>query len=114
MKSGKKGETYNIGGNCEMENTVVVEMICHMLDERQPKANGKPRKELITFVKDRLGHDRRYAIDSTKLKEALGWMPEESFKSGLRKTIQWYMDHQDWVNRVKSGEYKSWISQHYG
>jgi dTDP-glucose 4,6-dehydratase len=114
MKSGKRGETYNIGGNCEMENTVVVEMICHMLDERQPKADGKPRKELITFVKDRPGHDRRYAIDCTKLKEALGWMSEESFESGLRKTIQWYMDHQDWVNRVKSGEYQSWISQHYG
>ena len=114
MKSGKRGETYNIGGNCEMENTVVVEMICHMLDELQPKADGKPRKELISFVKDRPGHDRRYAIDCTKLKEALGWMPEESFESGLKKTIQWYMDHQSWVERVKSGEYQSWISQHYG
>jgi len=114
MKQGKRGETYNIGGNCEMENTVVVEMICDMLDELQPKADGAPRRELITFVKDRPGHDRRYAIDFSKLKEALGWMPEESFESGLRKTIQWYLDHQDWVERVKSGEYKSWISQHYG
>jgi dTDP-glucose 4,6-dehydratase len=114
MKSGKRGETYNIGGNCEMENTLVVEMICHILDELQPKADGKPRKELISFVKDRPGHDRRYAIDCTKLKEALGWMPEESFESGLKKTIQWYMDHQSWVERVKSGEYQAWISQHYG
>ena len=114
MKNGKKGETYNIGGNCEMENTAVVEMICRLLDEQQPKADGKPRKELITFVKDRPGHDRRYAIDFSKLKDALGWKPEESFESGLRKTIQWYMDHQNWVNRVKSGAYKTWIKEHYG
>ena len=97
-----------------MENTVVVEMICDMLDELQPKADGTSRRKLITFVKDRPGHDRRYAIDFSKLKEALGWMPQESFESGLRKTIQWYLDHQDWVERVKSGEYKSWITQHYG
>jgi dTDP-glucose 4,6-dehydratase len=114
MKSGTRGETYNIGGNCEMENTAVVKMVCQMLDDQLPKADGKPRKELISFVKDRPGHDRRYAIDCTKLTETLGWTPEESFESGLRKTIQWYMDHRDWVERVKSGEYQSWISQHYG
>lgn len=114
MKKGKRGETYNIGGDCEMDNLVVVEMICDILDELQGEAEGKSRRDLITFVKDRPGHDRRYAIDFSKLKEALGWRPEGSFESGLRKTIQWYMDHQDWVARVKSGEYKSWVSQHYG
>ncbi len=114
MKHGKRGETYNIGGDCEMENTVVVEMICDLLDALQPMAGGRSRRELIAFVKDRPGHDRRYAIDCSKLKTALGWMPEESFESGLRKTIRWYLDHQDWVDRVKSGAYKSWIRRHYG
>ena len=114
MKQGKRGETYNIGGNSEMENIRVVEKICDILDESDTEADVRSRRKLITFVKDRPGHDRRYAIDFTKLRNELGWLPEESFESGLRKTIKWYVDHQTWVNRVKSGEYQSWIKEHYG
>jgi dTDP-glucose 4,6-dehydratase len=114
MRHGKRGETYNIGGNNEMENIRVVEMICDILDELHTGAENRSRRELITFVKDRPGHDRRYAIDSTKLRQELSWRPEESFESGLRKTIQWYLGHQAWVDRVKSGEYQSWIKEHYG
>ena len=114
MKHGSKGETYNTGGSNELENIRIVEMICDTLDELQKWGGGRSRRDLITFVKDRPGHDRRYAIDSTKLKQGLGWAPEESLESGLRKTIQWYLDNQEWVNRVKSGEYQSWIKEHYG
>ncbi len=114
MKRGKRGETYNIGGKNEMENIRLVEMICDILDTHQKQEGGRPRRELITFVKDRPGHDRRYAIDFTKLREELGWMPEESLESGMRKTIQWYLDNQQWVNRVRSGEYQTWIKEHYG
>jgi len=114
MKQGEKGETYNIGGAHEMENIKVVEMICDILDEIQDRRRDQSRRELITFVKDRPGHDLRYAIDFTKLKQDLGWSPKESFESGIRKTIQWYLDNQEWVNRVKSGEYQSWIKKHYG
>ncbi|MGR3177191.1 MAG: dTDP-glucose 4,6-dehydratase [Candidatus Anammoxibacter sp.] len=124
MKNGKHGETYNIGGNNEMENIKLVELICDILDssdsndeianpkKNQPR-NNQPRKELMTFVKDRPGHDRRYAIDPTKLKEELGWVPEETIESGMRKTVQWYCDNHDWVSRVKTGEYKTWIKKHY-
>lgn len=114
MRHGKRGETYNIGANNEMENIRVVEMICDILDELHTGAENRSCRELITFVKDRPGHDRRYAIDSTKLRQALDWRPEESFESGLRKTIEWYLGHQEWVDRVKSGEYQSWIKEHYG
>jgi dTDP-glucose 4,6-dehydratase len=114
MRQGKRGETYNIGGNNEMENIRVVEMICDILDELHTGAENRSCRELITFVKDRPGHDRRYAIDSTKLRQALDWRPKESFESGLRKTIEWYLGHQAWVDRVKSGEYQSWIKEHYG
>jgi len=114
MKHGKRGETYNIGGSNEMENIKVVEMICDILDEIQDRGQDRSRRELISFVKDRPGHDLRYAIDFTKLKQDLGWSPKESFESGIRKTIQWYLHNQEWVNRVKSGEYKSWIKKHYG
>ncbi|MGR3318295.1 MAG: dTDP-glucose 4,6-dehydratase [Candidatus Anammoxibacter sp.] len=116
MKNGKHGETYNIGGNNEMENIKLVELICDILDSNDGDANQKnnrQRKELMTFVKDRPGHDRRYAIDSTKLKEELGWAPEETVESGIRKTVQWYCDNHDWVNRIKTGEYKTWIKKHY-
>jgi len=114
MKHGKKGETYNIGGNSEMENIRMVEMICDLVDERVGISVTGTRRGLITFVKDRPGHDRRYAVDFTKLKEELDWYPRESLSTGLKKTISWYLEHQDWVNRVRSGEYQKWIQEHYG
>jgi len=113
MKEGKRGETYNIGGDNEFENIRLVEMICDILDEFQEDKVKQPRRELITFIKDRPGHDRRYAIDFTKLKKELGWSPEESFESGIHKTIQWYLNNQEWVSRVKSGDYQRWIKEHY-
>ncbi len=114
MKNGKRGETYNIGGDTEMENIRIVEMVCDILDELPVPKRDYPRRELVEFVKDRPGHDRRYAIDFTKLTEELGWMPEESLESGIRKTIKWYLDNQEWVDRVRSGEYQSWIKEQYG
>jgi dTDP-glucose 4,6-dehydratase len=113
MQSGKRGETYNVGGNSEMENLVIVEMICDILDEIRPPAKGRSRRALITFVEDRPGHDRRYAIDFTKLCETLNWGPAESFATGLKKTISWYLDNPGWVDRVRSGEYQRWIDEHY-
>ncbi len=114
MKKGRRGDTYNIGANQEMENIKLVEMVCVILDELAGVGDGPSRKELITYVKDRPGHDRRYAIDSSKLRRELGWAPEETMESGVRKTIQWYMDNVRWVERVKSGEYKAWVRQQYG
>jgi dTDP-glucose 4,6-dehydratase len=113
MKNGKMGETYNVGGNNEMENIKIVEMICDILDEMNKLSDNRPRKELITFVKDRPGHDRRYAIDFTKLNQELHWKPEASLETGIRDTIQWYLDNREWVERVKSGEYQTWIETHY-
>jgi len=114
MKQGKRGETYNIGGDNEMENIRVVEMVCDILDEIRPGKRGKNRRELITFVKDRPGHDRRYAIDFGKLKQNLGWVPAESFETGIRKTIHWYLENRAWVDHIRSGEYQIWIKEHYG
>jgi len=114
MKNGTSGETYNVGGNSELENIAVVEMICDILDERNLLSEGRSRRDLITFVKDRPGHDLRYAIDFSKLSKDLNWSPKESFETGIRDTIQWYMDNQKWVERVRSGEYKEWIETHYG
>jgi dTDP-glucose 4,6-dehydratase len=114
MKSGKKGEMYNIGGNSEMENIVIVEMICDILDEVLPTSDGKSRRGLITFVKDRPGHDRRYAIDFRKLQGELNWSPKESFSSGIRKTIEWYLGNRAWIDNIRSGEYQAWIKEHYG
>jgi dTDP-glucose 4,6-dehydratase len=105
---------YNIGGSSEMENIVIVELICDLLDEMLPSSDRKSRRELITYVKDRPGHDRRYAIDFSKLQEALNWSPRESFASGIRKTIQWYLNNSAWIENIRSGEYQSWIKEHYG
>jgi dTDP-glucose 4,6-dehydratase len=113
MKNGTRGEAYNIGGNCEIKNIDLVEQICDLLDETTEKLPNRSRKELITFVKDRPGHDRRYAIDFSKTKNNLGWSPEESFKSGMKKTIQWYISNRKWADRVKSGEYRKWIKKQY-
>ncbi len=115
MKRGAIGQTYNIGGSGELENIKVVETICDLIDN----ISGKPdsvnsRRELITYVEDRPGHDRRYAIDSAKLKAELDWEPEETFSSGLLKTVNWYLDNPDWVQHVRSGEYLEWIENHYG
>ena len=114
MRDGQRGATYNIGGNTEMPNLAVVEKICDILDEIAANRNNGPRRELITFVTDRPGHDRRYAIDFSKIKEELGWTPIESFETGIRKTINWYLGNMQWVQRVQSGEYQTWIKQHYG
>ncbi len=113
MEKGAKGETYNIGGNNEMENIRIVELICDYLDGIEKPKNHASRRDLIKFVKDRPGHDRRYAIDSTKIQENLGWTPDESFETGLEKTIKWYLDNTTWIDRVKSGEYQTWIDKHY-
>jgi dTDP-glucose 4,6-dehydratase len=113
MNNGKKGETYNIGGHCEMHNIDVVRMICDILDQQAPEKGAEPRRELITFVKDRPGHDRRYAIDSSKLQNGLGWVPAESFETGMHKTIDWYLNNREWADRVRSGEYRKWIKRHY-
>jgi len=113
MKNGKKGETYNVGGDSEIENIKLVEMICDILDEEDKLSDGRSRRDLITFVKDRPGHDLRYAIDFSKLNEELNWSPETSLETGIRYTIQWYMDNRKWIERVKSGEYQTWIKTHY-
>ncbi len=114
MMLGNIGQMYNVGGNAEMENILIVQMICDILDEIKPPADGKPRRNLITFVKDRPGHDRRYAIDFSKLKKELGWSPKESFKSGLRKTVNWYLKQSKWVKNIKTGAYQSWMKEQYG
>ncbi len=111
MQYGTRGETYNVGGRCEMKNIDVVTTICDILDEIRPVSES--RRKLITFVKDRPGHDLRYAIDCAKIEKELGWKPEESFDTGIRKTINWYIKHPQWLEHVRSGEYQSWISRHY-
>jgi dTDP-glucose 4,6-dehydratase len=113
MKNGIRGQTYNIGGRCELANIDTVNMICDLLDDIRPGEDQTSRRELIHFVKDRPGHDLRYAIDCTKIEKELGWAPRESFESGLKKTILWYLDNSQWVERVKSGDYRNWIKQHY-
>ncbi|MGB3491327.1 MAG: dTDP-glucose 4,6-dehydratase [Elainellaceae cyanobacterium] len=112
LKRSQVGETYNIGGCNELTNLSVVENICSILDEVLPKSNFK-YSSLITFVKDRLGHDRRYAINCEKIYRDLGWKPEVDFESGLRKTINWYLESSDWINQIRSGEYRKWIERNY-
>ena len=113
LDKGVVGETYNVGGWNEKTNLEVVHTLCDLLDELKPREDGKSYREQITFVKDRPGHDRRYAIDATKIANELGWKPEETFETGIRKTVQWYLDNQDWVANVQSGEYKKWLTKNY-
>ncbi len=113
MKQGRPGETYNVGGRCEIKNIDVVTRICDILDDMAPLPDNRSRRDLITYVTDRPGHDRRYAIDCSKIEHELGWSPEESFDSGIEKTIRWYMENREWVDRVKSGEYQTWVKRHY-
>ena len=112
LARGRLGETYNVGGWNEKTNLDVVHTLCDLLDELKPKATGSYRDQ-ITFVKDRPGHDRRYAIDARKLERELGWKPAETFETGLRKTVQWYLDNQVWVQDVVSGEYRNWVAKQY-
>jgi dTDP-glucose 4,6-dehydratase len=114
LQDGRLGETYNVGGWNEKPNIEVVRTLCALLDELQPRADGQSYATQMTFVKDRPGHDRRYAIDARKLERELGWRPEETFETGLRKTVQWYLSHGDWVEEVTSGSYRTWIGQNYG
>ena len=113
LAKGKLGETYNIGGWNEKANIDVVKTICTILDELRPRADGKSYAEQIAFVKDRPGHDRRYAIDASKLKRELGWRPAETFDTGIRKTVQWYLDNPAWVEGVVSGSYRDWLNKQY-
>jgi dTDP-glucose 4,6-dehydratase len=106
VTEGKVGETYNIGGHNEKQNIEVVKTICQILDELQPKADAQAYESLITFVKDRPGHDVRYAIDASKIANDLGWIPEESFETGIRKTVEWYLDNLEWCRRVQNGSYQ--------
>jgi dTDP-glucose 4,6-dehydratase len=113
LERGRLGETYNIGGNNEKTNISVVETICRILDQLRPRVDQKSYLEQITFVKDRPGHDRRYAINASKIANELGWKPKETFESGIQKTVQWYLDHQDWVEGVVSGSYRDWVARQY-
>ena len=106
LDAGRVGETYNVGGNAERENIEVVKAICALLDARQPLADGRPRESLITYVKDRPGHDRRYAIDSSKLQGELGWRPSQTFETGIAQTVDWYLANQPWSQRVLDGSYR--------
>jgi dTDP-glucose 4,6-dehydratase len=111
LEAGQLGETYNIGGWNEKANLDVVHTLCSLLDELKPATQSY--KEQIQFVTDRPGHDRRYAIDARKIERELDWRPQETFESGMRKTVQWYLDHQDWVRKVQSGEYQQWMTKNY-
>ena len=113
LEKGKPGEVYNVGGWNEMANLDIVHTVCALLDELRPREDGKHYQEQITFVADRPGHDRRYAIDAQKIERELGWKPAETFDTGIRKTIQWYLDNQDWVKNVQSGSYRQWVEKNY-
>jgi dTDP-glucose 4,6-dehydratase len=113
LAKGKVGETYNVGGSSERQNIEVVTAICDILDELRPDANLGSRRKLITYVKDRPGHDRRYAINAEKIAGELGWKPSQAFEGGIRRTVEWFLDNMDWVNDVRSGAYKQWIEQNY-
>ena len=113
LEAGRLGEVYNVGGWNEMPNIDIVHTVCALLDELRPRADGQPYASQITHVKDRLGHDRRYAIDARKIEHELGWKPAETFESGIRKTVRWYLDHPEWVAKVQSGAYRDWVQTQY-
>lgn len=113
LDGGKLGETYNVGGWNEKANLDVVHTLCDILDQEQPRADGCSYREQLTFVKDRPGHDRRYAIDASKLERELGWKPAETFETGIRKTVRWYLNNQEWVSNITSGNYREWVSKQY-
>lgn len=113
LEGGKLGETYNVGGWNEKANLDVVNTLCDILDQEQPRADGRSYREQLTFVKDRPGHDRRYAIDASKLERELGWKPAETFETGIRKTVRWYLNNQEWVSNITSGNYREWVSKQY-
>ena len=114
LAAGRTGETYNVGGRNERTNLEVVNVICALLDELTPRGDGNSYATQITFVADRPGHDRRYAVDASKLEAELGWHAVENFESGIRKTVQWYLGNPQWVESVTRGEYRQWMQQHYG
>ena len=114
LEAGRLGETYNIGGWNEKPNLDVVHTLCAILDQLSPRADGQPYQSQITYVKDRPGHDRRYAIDASKIERELGWKPAETFETGIRKTVQWYLDNQPWVANITSGAYREWVGKQYG
>ncbi|MCX7945901.1 MAG: dTDP-glucose 4,6-dehydratase [Hydrogenophilus sp.] len=114
LDAGRVGEVYNIGGCNEQTNLAVVQQLCAVLDLLRPRADGRSYREQIAFVADRPGHDRRYAIDATKIREELGWQPRETFLSGLKKTVAWYLENEEWLHRVQSGAYREWVERQYG
>ena len=114
LEAGQLGETYNVGGWNEKPNIEIVQTICALLDELRPRADGRSYQEQITYVTDRPGHDRRYAIDARKLERELGWKPAETFDTGIRKTVEWYLANQEWVVNVQSGGYRDWVAKQYG
>ncbi|MBT2321954.1 dTDP-glucose 4,6-dehydratase [Variovorax paradoxus] len=113
LEAGRLGETYNVGGWNEKPNIEIVNTVCALLDELRPRADGRSYREQITYVTDRPGHDRRYAIDARKLERELGWKPAETFDTGIRKTVEWYLDHVEWVRNVQSGAYRAWVQKQY-
>lgn len=113
LEVGTVGEVYNVGGWNEKPNLDIVHTVCALLDELRPRADGKPYNEQIAYVTDRPGHDRRYAIDARKLERELGWKPAETFQTGIRKTVSWYLDNQDWVSNIQSGSYRDWVEKNY-
>lgn len=113
LEAGQLGETYNVGGWNEMANIDIVKTVCSLLDELRPRADGKAYADQITYVSDRPGHDRRYAIDARKLERELGWKPAETFETGIRKTVQWYLANPEWVANVQSGAYRDWVQKQY-
>jgi dTDP-glucose 4,6-dehydratase len=114
LEAGRVGETYNVGGWNEKPNIDIVHTVCALLDELSPRTGGGSYREQISFVTDRPGHDRRYAIDALKIERELGWKPAETFDTGIRKTVQWYLENREWVGAVQSGGYRAWVSKQYG